>query len=187
MIKVSNTAEYTRADWENDIDLAKQAGIDGFALNMAYNEATTVNQLPVAFAAARSLGGFKMIFSFDYAGNGPWPKGEVIRLIKQYKDTGAYFYRYSQPLVSTFEGSENTEDWEDIKRETSCFFMPDCSSLGARDALARPNADGLFSWAAWTNGPKDAHTYDDASYFTFLKGAGNKPYMAPVSPWFFTK
>lgn len=36
---------------------------------------------------------------------------------------------------------------------------------------------------AWPSGPRSITTYPDASYFDFLKG---KPYMAPVSPWFYT-
>lgn len=171
-------------DWENNIQIAKSAGIDAFALNMANKESTTRSSLPNAFRAAEKLGGFKLLFSFDYAGNGPWDKDDVIMLIQEYKRSGAYFYRGSQPLVSTFEGPESADDWKVIKEETSCFFMPDWSSLGAKDALALGVADGLFSWAAWPTGPRDAHTYDDASYFEFLKG---KPYMAPVSPWFYTK
>jgi hypothetical protein len=63
--------------------------------------------------------------------------------------------------------------------------MPDWSSLGAKEALARGGgvADGLFSWAAWPQGAQDMDTSTDASYLQHLNG---KPYMMPVSPWFFT-
>lgn len=44
-------------------------------------------------------------------------------------------------------------------------------------------ADGLFSWAAWPYGAADMTNTVDASYLDFL---GGKPYMMPVSPWFFT-
>lgn len=183
-VQVSNTASFSQSDWESDIKLAKAAGIDAFALNMANNEDTTRTSLPKAFAAANVVGGFKLLFSFDYAGNGAWKKEVVTGLINSYKGDSAYYHRGSQPLVSTFEGPENAKDWVDIKRDTGCFFIPDWSSLGARDALALGTADGLFSWGAWPTGPRNAHTYDDASYFDFLKG---KPFMAPVSPWFYTK
>jgi hypothetical protein len=52
--------------------------------------------------------------------------------------------------------------------------------------LAGGVADGLFSWAAWPWGPQDMDTYVDASYFQYLAAAGNKPYMMPAAPWFFT-
>jgi len=49
--------------------------------------------------------------------------------------------------------------------------------------LAGGVVDGLFSWAAWSWGNRDMDTYVDASYLQYLNG---KPYMMPVSPWFYT-
>lgn len=91
----------------------------------------------------------------------------------------------SKPLVSTFEGPGNAEDWIAIKKQTDCFFIPDWSSVGAKEAaeLANGVADGLFSWAAWPWGDKTSDTYVDASFRQCLEG---KPYMMPVSPWFYT-
>lgn len=59
------------------------------------------------------------------------------------------------------------------------------SSLGAQAAMAKAGgiAAGLFSWAAWPWAFRDIDTYTDASYKQFL---GGKPYMMPVSPWFYT-
>lgn len=70
---MSNTKTFTEADWENDIRNAMAAGIDAFAMNMAANESTTETSLPKAFKVAAAKG-FKLFFSFDYAGNGPWDK-----------------------------------------------------------------------------------------------------------------
>jgi hypothetical protein len=171
-------------DWKKEIILAKQAGIDAFALNMASNDTTNEAALPLAFNAANDLA-FKLLFSFDYAGNGPWSKTVVIDMIKEYGAKDAYYKRGSQALVSTFEGPGNAADWVDIKVETGCFFIPDWSSIGAQPAvgLADGVADGLFSWDAWPKGPADMTTYPDASYYDFL---GSKPYMMPISPWFYT-
>lgn len=179
---MGNTASFSISDWRNDIKAAQAAHIDAFALNMAYDDDTNGPSLVNAFAAAESLG-FKLFFSFDYAGNGPWPKDDVISLINQYKGSSAYYYRGSQPFVSTFEGPGQAADWADIKDQTGCFFIPDWSSLGAKAAMELGTADGLFSWAAWPTGPEDMNTYVDASYLQYLDG---KPYMMPVSPWFFT-
>lgn len=53
------------------------------------------------------------------------------------------------------------------------------------EAMEQTNSitNRLFSWAAWPNGPADMDTYTDTSYINYLEG---KPYMMPVSPWFFT-
>jgi hypothetical protein len=97
---VGNTVSFTQDDWTQQINLAKGAGIDAFALNMASQDTTNDQALPLAFAAAESVG-FKLFFSFDYAGNGPWDRDIVTNLINRWKTSGAYYYRGSQPFVST--------------------------------------------------------------------------------------
>lgn len=181
---MGNTAEFTFYRWFQQVALAQAVGFDAFALNFANHEATSEAQLPDAFKAAASLN-FKLLFSFDYAGNGPWDKEDVRDLIKKYGSHEAYFKRGSQPFVSTFEGPGSAEDWIWIKKETGCFFIPDWSSIGAQPAvnLAGGVADGLFSWDAWPKGPANMTTYPDASYYDFL---GSKPYMMSISPWFYT-
>ena len=136
-----------------------------------------------AFFRTAAGQGFQLLFSFDYAGNGPWDEGEVIDYIQKYASSGAYYHYNGQPFVSTFEGPDNADDWFSIKGATNCFFMPDWSSLGAKAELQSGAADGLFSWAAWPWGSQDMDTYVDASYLQYL---GDLPYMMPVSPWFYT-
>lgn len=154
---------------------------------MAHDEATNGESVANAFTAAESLG-FKLFFSFDYAGNGPWLQSEVISMLKKYSSSSAHFQHDGKPFVSTFEGPGNADDWVAIKSETGCFFVPDWSSIGAKPALqlAGGVADGLFSWAAWPAGLRRMDTYVDASYLQYLEEAGGKPYMMPVSPWFYT-
>jgi hypothetical protein len=118
--------------------------IDAFALNMAHNWADNAKQVSLAFAAADSVG-FKLFYSFDYAGGGPWPKADVIQFIQNHASGGSYYHYNGQPFVSTFEGPDSSGDWVDIKAQTGCFFVPDWSSIGAGPALAKGVADGLFS------------------------------------------
>lgn len=70
-------------DWKADIVLAQKAHIDGFALNMAYAEEGNDETIRKAFEAAEALG-FKLIFSFDYAGGraGPWPASVVTSFLQ---------------------------------------------------------------------------------------------------------
>ncbi|KAG7124489.1 Mutanase like protein [Verticillium longisporum] len=114
---LSNTAGFTVADYQREIGLAQEAHIDGFAVNFSMDEDTTDANLPLFFTAAESEG-FKLFLSFDYAGNGAWPQGTVITMIKKYAASSAYFRRGSQPLVSTFEGPKSSSDWPTIKKET---------------------------------------------------------------------
>ena len=91
--------------------------------------------------------------------------------------------RGEQPVVSTFEGSDNAGDWVSIKQETGCYFIPDYSSLGPQAALDTGVADGLFSWGAWPDGPSRMNTDLDEAYQRVL---GSRDFMMPVSPWFYT-
>lgn len=79
---LSNTAGFTVADYANEISLAQEAHIDGFAVNFAKDEATNDAGLPLFFQAAEQRG-FKLFLSFDYAGNGAWDKGVVTSMIQK--------------------------------------------------------------------------------------------------------
>jgi hypothetical protein len=164
------------SDWQQDIAFAQTAKIDAFALNIAHGDSVNAAQIGNAFQAANSKG-FKLFFSFDYAGGdgdttGGWSKDDVRGLLQQYANNGAYYRKGSQPFVSTFEGPNASGDWSSIKSEFGVFFVPDWSSLGAKDALNKAPGvpDGLFNWGAWPWGNRKSDTYTDASYLNFLGG-----------------
>ncbi|KAK6597500.1 alpha-glucanase [Botrytis cinerea] len=114
---VGNTASYSTYDWEDDINKAQIAHIDAFALNIANNDSTIAAQLPTLFSTAGSKG-FKLFFSFDYAGNGAWLQADVIALVNQYKMEAAYYFYNGQAF----------------------------SFLGAKAAVAIRVPNCLFSW-----------------------------------------
>jgi hypothetical protein len=185
--QVGNTYSYTQDDWARDIVQASNASIDGFALNIGYLD--TINpggfvqaQLDNAYQAADTAG-FKIFLSFDYLAQGPWDQNAIIRTINGYSSHTSQFLWEGKPLASTFEGPDSSGDWGYIKAQTNCFFVPDFSSQGAFGAAARPNVDGLLSWNAWPAGANDMDTGDDQAYISALAG---RPYMMPVSPWFYT-
>lgn len=145
---MGNTPSWTIDDWTYNIQLAADAHIDAFALNIAQGWYANDKSIADAFAAAEALGSkFQLFFSFDYAGNNSWAEADVISLINQYSSSSAYYHYNGSPFVSTFEGPGNADDWINIKSQTGCFFMPDWSSEGAGPAIQLGNgvADGLFS------------------------------------------
>ncbi|KAH7406789.1 putative extracellular alpha-1,3-glucanase/mutanase, partial [Phaeosphaeria sp. MPI-PUGE-AT-0046c] len=180
---VENSRYFTIERWKFEMQKAQDAKIDAFALNINYNAEELSARLSLAFQAANAVG-FKLFFSFDYAGLGAWPKESVIEKLTEYGPNYAYFKNSAgKPLASTFEGWENASDWPEIKLQTNAIFIPDWSSRGAKVAMTLPGPDGLFSWAAWPEAPGNMSIEVDSSYTYFLKG---KPYMMPVSPWFYT-
>lgn len=163
------------------------ANIDAFALNMPY-ALDYGSILPTIFEIA-ATSGLALFFSFDYAGNGAWPKEDVADLLATYTPVQPYLTYNNQYLVSTFEGPASAADWTSLKTQFDILFIPDWSSLGAKAALEQADgvADGLFNWAAWPWGAQDMDTYTDAAYFQYLNESGaSKPYIMPASPWFFT-
>ncbi|KAK3985676.1 glycoside hydrolase [Cladorrhinum sp. PSN332] len=182
---VGNLPQFTLADWEGDIKLAQEASIDAFVLNIGAQDQSNANTLDLAFQAANSAG-FKLFFSFDYAAQGAWPKDQVIALLEQFGNDPAYFKHDGQrPFVSTFEGPDSAADWTEIKQVTNAFFIPDWSSRAPADAVALAGgvADGLFSFDSWPTGNENATTALDQP---FVDALGEKLYMMPVSPWFYT-
>lgn len=136
-VVVGDTAYHTQATWENDITLAHDAGIDAFALNVAYPANDT--QVENAFAAAEALNnGFKLFFSFDYLGGGqPWPAtgdSSVVSYLTQFQSSSAYFNYQGASFVSTFEGPSASSDWAPggpIRSAVSAiYFVPDWTSVG---------------------------------------------------------
>jgi glucan endo-1,3-alpha-glucosidase len=64
---VGNVYPYKLDTWISDMNLAKSAGIDGFALNLGQGGANSWQRARIgdAFTAAGTVGGFSLIFSFD--------------------------------------------------------------------------------------------------------------------------
>ncbi|KAK1973964.1 glycoside hydrolase, partial [Colletotrichum cereale] len=112
---LGNTEAFGVSNWEANIETAQEAKIDAFALNIAHGWSHNEKQIANAFTAA-SVKGFKLFFSFDYAGGDvPWPLAEVRALIQKYGASAAHFQYQGKPFVSTFEGPDNADDWNTIK------------------------------------------------------------------------
>ena len=181
--QIGNSAGNTYADWLDDIQKAKDAHIDGFALNIAPADSYTTNSLTNAYNAADQLGEFKLFLSFDYLSEGPWSSSAVVSTINAYKSHASQFLVDNNPFVSTFEGVDNAGDWASIKSQVSIFFVPSWTSLGPQTVAANGNVDGAFSWAAWPTGANDMTDDDDKAW---IQALGSKPFMMSVSPWFYT-
>ncbi|OAX79204.1 hypothetical protein ACJ72_06477 [Emergomyces africanus] len=181
---VGNAAAMTRDQWVTDINLAKEAHIDGFVMNIGPQDSYTDAVLRQAYDVATTLGEFTLFLSFDYLSAGPWPADRVINIINTYKNSPAQYKYYNKPLVTTFEGVNNINDWVRIKQATGCFFMPTWTSLGPY-GLRRvmDTIDGATSWDAWPEGARSKTTDADVAFMSVLN---DKPYMMPVSPWFYT-
>ncbi|KLT44598.1 hypothetical protein CC85DRAFT_242261 [Cutaneotrichosporon oleaginosum] len=190
---IGNTEFYTSANWTADVDLAKRAGIDGFALNMG-RDAYQPQNVEWAYAAAGAAG-LKCFFSFDMTSFPCMNASDVsavAELAKKYAAHPAQAMYGGKVLVSTFSGERCTfgqasvaAGWDAVRRAigTEIYFMPSTFMTTAQVKEGRWY-DGQMHWdAAWPQGPEALTTQNDTEWIAAL---GTKGYMPPVSPFFFT-
>ncbi|KAF9524330.1 glycosyl hydrolase family 71-domain-containing protein [Crepidotus variabilis] len=186
------------SDYDYDMKLAKQYGIDAFALNIGVDPYTNA-QLDLAYQSAAN-NGMKVFISFDFNW---WNTGQAVQIGQlvanygvrpaQLKVDGKTSSQMFKVFVSSFAG-----DGIDV---AALKYAATQSSAGMQ-VMFVPNfhpgqgdfnaIDGALNWLAWPNngfnkapdGRGNHSVLDgDHDYMNALKG---KPYLAPVSPWFFT-
>ncbi|KAK7063369.1 glycoside hydrolase [Favolaschia claudopus] len=175
---------YTQADWANDIALASATGIDAFALNIG-TDPWTDPQLALAYAAARNTN-FKLFISFDFAASPGFSdfNNQIVPRLRLYASDAAQLQWGNGALVSTFSG--DGFDWSGVRSAvgTPLEIIPFYQAAFAH----QDSTDGLFQWNAWPsqdNQPID-QTMSTAGDLFYQSQLGGSPYMAGVSPWFFT-
>ncbi|KAL4948285.1 glycosyl hydrolase family 71-domain-containing protein [Aspergillus filifer] len=146
---VTNSANYTSDDWENDIQLAQDAHIDAFALNMAYADPTNTDALAAgAHSSYYFYKGQAFISTFEGPGRADdWPEIKAASgcfFIPSWSSLGA------KPAVATgvVDGLFSWADWpwgsQDMN--TAPPDLPtDLSDLQFAIFLRKP-ADSIDSW-----------------------------------------
>lgn len=170
------------SDWDADMQAAKAAGIDAFALNIGTEQAS-FTQLGYAYQSAAN-NGMKVFISFDCS---YWSNSDgdlMSSTIKQYAGNQGQLLIDNRALVSTFYEPTDGLDVGTIKANSGVnpYFMPNFDPEKITD-----DCDGLFSWRAWPNNggpsPPDSNTNittsdGDEAYVAALNG---KPYIARES------
>lgn len=169
------------SDYDNDMQLAKAAGIDAFALNIGIDGFTN-SQLEFAYDSAYS-NGMSVFISFDFNWYSTSNTSGIADTIGTYAGHPAQLLIGSKVFVSSFagDGLDLAGVQSDVTSHTIYWapnFQP--KNIGS--------ADALFNWMAWPNNGNnkapDAATNltvsdGDTSYTTTLAG---KPYVARKPP-----
>ncbi|CAK5274285.1 unnamed protein product [Mycena citricolor] len=188
---VGNVFRYTEEDWVSEMTLAQRYGFDGFALNIG-PDAWQRDQIVKAFSAGEKVG-FKLYISFDMSCIScvsDTDKTLLVDYINDFSDKPAYLQFNGKPLVSAFSGqncafgaSDPNAGWRDIVAQTSVSFVP-CFFVQPEDLPKWDSLDGVSNWnSGWPSGDYDIDFSRDDDWINHLDG---RPYMASVSPWFFT-
>ncbi|KAJ6490059.1 glycoside hydrolase [Mycena sanguinolenta] len=170
-----NCRGYTQSDWANDIAVALATGIDAFALNIGIDPWTDT-QLMNAYAAASGTS-FKLFISFDFGASPGFSDytNQIVPRLNLYASNSAQL-----------QWGNDGFDWSPVRSAVSHaleiipFYQ---AALANQDST-----DGLFQWNAWpsqNNQPID-QTMSIAGDQYYQSQLGGSPYMAGVSPWFFT-
>ncbi|OXH33821.1 hypothetical protein J008_02942 [Cryptococcus neoformans] len=191
---LGNTYPFQSEDWERVFSLAQDTSLDGLALNIGPEE-WQLSQAQIAYRILSTRPNpsngrpLKLFLSLDMNVLSPSPSELstlVIKVISSGRDSQLKWD--GKVLLSTFSGHSLGDDgWVDVLHLVEkglgeevtfwpAFFMP------PEDFLGKSYVDGAFAWNnAWPMGNHTVNLDDD---HLFLES--KKPYMAAISPLFFT-
>ncbi|KAJ3985552.1 glycoside hydrolase family 71 protein [Lentinula detonsa] len=191
---VQNSYSYGPSDWAADIAAAQAIGIDGFALNTAV-DTYEISKYPDAFAAAEAAN-FQMFISFDMTYD--WAEADMVSLVQTYATSPSYYKWNGNPLVSTFDGDAQDDDfWAGFKSDLAnegvtislapAFIDYRDPSEATTMFSTYTSIDGFFNWWSWpADVAADLTTATDLAYQAGISAAGRSgPYIMAVSPWQF--
>ncbi|OGM43642.1 hypothetical protein ABOM_008516 [Aspergillus bombycis] len=185
MIGITSNRQ-SAADYDDDMKRAKALGIDAFALNIGVDPYTDA-QLNWAYESA-AKNDMKVFLSFDFNWYNTGQASAVGAKIKQYASLPAQLLVDNKVFASSFAGDGLDIPALQSAAGTDVFFAPNFHpGVGDFNAI-----QGGLNWMAWDNNgenkaPTPGRTITvadgDKAYVDALNG---KPYIAPVSGWFFT-
>ncbi|PNY26291.1 Glucan endo-1,3-alpha-glucosidase [Tolypocladium capitatum] len=185
----------TQQEATQDVQNAKAAGFDAFALNThTITDQWALDALGYLFQAA-DQNSFSLFMSFDTSWGLIHP-ADIPAFLATYSTHSSYYKVNGKPFVSTFWGgkSYSNSQWDSDFRQTLSsrygivpFFVPDFDDWpGYPNNFVNtfPVIDGAFSWeTAWPapgNTPTNVSSSTDQNVLNQAHGAG-KVYMMPLS------
>ncbi|KAJ4403082.1 hypothetical protein N0V82_010712 [Gnomoniopsis sp. IMI 355080] len=189
------------ADYDSDMQLAKELGIDAFALNIGTDDFTD-EQLGYAYESAAN-NDMKVFISFDFNWFDPTTDADTVgQTIAKYAGKSAQLLIDGSAFASSFAGDGLDVSAVRTAAATDVFFAPNFHPAETSDPSAQ--VDAALNWMGWTsNGdnkaPKPGGTNvtvgeGDVKYREWLSTRSDSSlakrstskYIAPVSPWFST-
>lgn len=184
------SARTSAADWDSDMKLAKELGIDAFALNIGTDDFTDT-QLGYAYESAAN-NNMSVFISFDFNWFDPSTSATQIgQMIANYSTEPAQLKVDGKVFASSFMG-----DGFDVSAMRSAaaidvFFAPNFHPEETTDPSAI--LDGAFNWMGWASNGNNKAPSNGGTRVTVVEGdhtyknwLSESPYIAPVSPWFST-
>lgn len=176
------------SDYDNDMVQAKELGIDAFALNIG-TDSFTDQQLSYAYESAAN-NDMKVFISFDFNWFSPTSDAAMVgEMIAKYSKEPGQLLVDGKAFASSFSGDGLDVPTVKSAAGVDLFFAPNFSPNVTPDP---DSIDGALNWMGWnTNGDNKAPangetvTVVDGDH-TYRSWLSQKPYIAPISPWFST-
>jgi glucan endo-1,3-alpha-glucosidase len=184
-------------NYTNDIQLAKAAGIDAFALNYggwSVDYPTQDGYLQEIYDACEA-NDFQIFISVDCTSTDT--SGNLISaakatsLYRMYLNHTAQFKINGKALLSSFQVNDPAWNWQvdvldNLGTNAYTFFPCTLSQTPSMVFNQDIGADGYFSWIHPDSTP-DEEASIDAAYATSRNSSGGKKWMAALAPWFFKR
>ncbi|KAI5452377.1 hypothetical protein NCC49_000937 [Naganishia albida] len=213
---LGNTYPYVAEDWQENFRLAEETGIDAFALNLGPEpwQLAQARSAYRICSARKSVGGtdsksFKLFLSLDMNVLPSATREDMLKLVNMVEELGRVDCQLSvtrrhasnkiwdedtgekikKIVLSTFGGGQadfGGRGWlgflhECKARGLNVYFIPSFF-LPPETILDMPFVDATFNWnGGW---PAINDTINTEGDEVFIRD--RRPYMAAVSPWFFT-
>ncbi|KAL4912791.1 glycosyl hydrolase family 71-domain-containing protein [Aspergillus aurantiobrunneus] len=185
MIGISSNRQ-SAADYDSDMQQAKDLGIDAFALNIGVDPYTDT-QLEYAYESAAN-NDMKVFLSFDFNWYHVDQAAAVGSKIAQYASEPAQLMVDDKVFVSSFAGDGIDVAQIESSAGTDIFWAPNYHpGEGNFD-----DVDSALNWMAWDNDGNNKAPKSGANVTVadgdqaYMDALGGKPYLAPASGWFFT-
>lgn len=177
------------ADYDSDFKLAKELGIDAFALNIGTDEFTTT-QLSYAYESAAN-NDMKAFISFDFNWFDPSSDAaKVGQMISNFSQYSSQLLVDGKVFASSFSGDGLDVSAMKSAADVDVFFAPNFHPTESAD---QDVVDSAFNWMGWDSNGENKAPVPGGTNVTIVEGdhsyrqwLSTKPYVAPVSPWFNT-
>lgn len=176
-------------DYTNDMNLAKAAGIDAFAVNYGGWAASWPyfeNYLNIMYQTAEKLD-FKLFLCMDTTSVPT--AAMVVNLTNFYADSPAQLKDVNGNIfLSSFETGPPPWNWQtDVINQIKVpvTFLPGTLSEDANYTESLNQGFGPFTWIHPASNPSGESDID--TQFTDVRNSNGAPWMAAVAPWFFKR
>ena len=174
-------------DYTNDINLAKNAGFDAFAVDYSDNAPSFATRLDILYNTAAKLG-FKVFITIDTTTM--VDVDQVVNITNFYADSPAQAKDAAGNIfLSSFEVNPPGWNWQtDVvdKIKVPVTLLPGSLGQVGSDETSLPNRGaGPFTWVHPALSADQEKAVDKT--FADARDADNKVWMAGVAPWFFKR